>query len=121
MINKISFMKTKKLLVLASGLLFFMFIVSGSFAQNNVGIGTNTPAADAILELLANNKGLLIPRMDSNQRKAILVPSNSLLVYDTDFMCYFFYQTPTAKWINLCAMSTGVSSTPGPTGPTGPA
>ena len=35
-------------------------------AQQNVGIGTTTPNANAILDLSSSNKGLLIPRL-SNQ------------------------------------------------------
>ncbi|MCC7303238.1 MAG: hypothetical protein IT233_11410, partial [Bacteroidia bacterium] len=47
-------------------------------AQDNVGIGTTTPDASAILEMMSTNKGLLIPRMTAVQRLA-LTPANSLM------------------------------------------
>jgi hypothetical protein len=89
-----------------------------SNAQDNVGIGTNTPDATAILEMLSTNKGVLVPRMTAAQRLAIATPANALLVYDTDSMCFFFYRQPSAAWISLCSASS--SSATGPTGPTGP-
>ena len=83
------------------------------FAQDNVGIGTNTPDASAILELQTTNKGMLAPRMTTAQRISIASPANALLVYDTNFDC-FFYFTTASGWISLCQLS-------GPTGPTGAA
>lgn len=92
---------------------------STSKAQDNVGIGTTSPDASAILELLTTNKGLLVPRMTALQRLAIPTPANSLLVYDTDSMCYFFYRLPSTSWISLCN-GTGGSGSAGATGATGP-
>jgi hypothetical protein len=100
-------------------IVFAVFMAPSSLiAQDNVGIGTNTPAPSAILELLSTNKGLLVPRMTAVQRLAIVAPSNSLLVYDTDSMCYFFYRTAPPSWVSLCRASAGGGT--GPTGPTGP-
>ncbi|MBL0328536.1 MAG: tail fiber domain-containing protein [Bacteroidetes bacterium] len=88
-------------------------------AQDNVGIGTTTPDATAILELLSANKGLLVPRMNTAGMLAIATPANSLLIYNTDSMCYFFYRVPTTTWVSLCNGTGGGGS--GATGPTGPA
>lgn len=82
-----------------------------SFSQNNVGIGTATPDATAILELQSSQRGFLVPRMNSVQRTAIANPADALLVFDTDSGCFFYYST---QWISLCKLS-------GPVGPTGPA
>ncbi|MCC7303552.1 MAG: hypothetical protein IT233_13005 [Bacteroidia bacterium] len=98
--------------------LAFLTISLGSFSQDNVGIGTNTPDATAILEILSSNKGLLIPRMTAVQRLAITTPANSLIVFDTDTNCYMFYQTVPGQWVNLCR--AGGNGATGPTGPTGP-
>jgi hypothetical protein len=46
-------------------------LVSSVWAQQNVGIGTNTPHPTALLELYSTSKGLLIPRMTQAERDAI--------------------------------------------------
>lgn len=88
-----------------------------AFAQNNVGIGTNTPDASSMLDVQSTSQGVLVPRMTTAQRLAITTPANGLLVYDTNFDCFFYYIAATTTWQNMC---TSTSST-GPTGPTGPA
>jgi uncharacterized protein (TIGR02145 family) len=71
----------KKLLALF--LLFTFYFLLSSSAQN-VGIGTNTPNAFAILEVSSTNKGFLPPRMTYVQRNAIVNPAAGLIVYCTD-------------------------------------
>lgn len=103
-------------------------------AQNNVGVGTATPAPSAALDVTANDKGVLVPRLTAVQRIAIPAPANGLLVYDTDSSCFFFFNASNSLWISLCAASgptgpqgpagpagaTGPQGTPGPTGAAGP-
>ncbi|MNU71999.1 Collagen triple helix repeat protein [compost metagenome] len=87
-------------------------------AQNNVGIGTNTPNPNAILDMQSTTQGVLVPRLTTAQRNAIAVPTEGLLVYDIDVNCFFFYESTAAVWQNLC--SGGGGGTPGPQGPAGP-
>ena len=57
----------------------FIFLFSiHLFGQNNVGIGTPNPDVSALLELMANNKGFLVPRMSAAERLAIPTPANAL-------------------------------------------
>jgi len=105
-------------------ILVFLLFTSSFFsakAQDNVGIGTITPHQYSILDLETTNKGLLVPRMSTIERLAIPVnpSSNSLLVYDIDSCCFFFYKAPTTEWISLCDVSTGPPGPIGPIGPTG--
>lgn len=51
-------------------------IVQNGKAQNNVGIGTNTPDASSVLELQSTTQGVLVPRMTTAQRTAIAAPAN---------------------------------------------
>ncbi|MCW3086486.1 MAG: hypothetical protein JWP12_3852 [Bacteroidetes bacterium] len=95
-------------------------------AQDNVGIGTTAPDPSAILEMLSTNKGVLVPRMNTAGINAIAAPANSLLIYNTDSMCFFFYRQPSAVWISLCSTTgtgtvgaTGATGTAGITGATG--
>jgi hypothetical protein len=83
-------------------------------AQNNVGIGTLTPTATAILELSATDKGFLAPRLTTAQRLAIPAPANGLMVYDLNLECYYFYNAVTLIWQSTC---TGLQGPPGPMGP----
>src|SRR5687767_11799257 len=98
----------------------FVALFGFSKAQDNVGIGTNTPDVTAILEMVSSGKGMLVPRMTAVQRLAIVTPANALLVYDTDSMCFFFYRTVPATWVSLCNVATGPTGAQGSPGPTGP-
>jgi hypothetical protein len=69
-------------------------------AQNNIGIGTITPNAKSLLDLSANDKGLLVPRLTSAQRIAINPTGNAdaaLLVYDTNDNLFYFWNS--TQWI----------------------
>ena len=68
-----------------------LFITTLSHAQ--VGIGTTTPHASAMLELDSNSQGILTPRMTSAERVAITSPATGLLVYQTDLTKGFYYYT----------------------------
>ncbi|WP_395627109.1 tail fiber domain-containing protein [Daejeonella sp.] len=79
------------------GLLLFTVIsllsLSSTFAQ--VGIGTNSPAASAALEVTSNtnNKGILIPRITAAQKDAISNPAEGLMIYQTSAPAGFYYYT----------------------------
>jgi len=81
-------------------------LVSSVWAQQNVGIGTNTPHPTALLELYSTSKGLLIPRMTQAERDAISSPATGLLIYQTDNTPGFYYWNGTA-WIPLLGSSSG--------------
>jgi hypothetical protein len=80
---------------------FYLFFVSFLYSQNNVGIGTLNPDPSSLLELSTTNKGLLIPRLTTNERLAIVNPSNSLLVYDINLNCFYFFKS-IGGWSSLC-------------------
>ena len=100
----------------------FVLGLNAVYAQNNVGIGTTTPNANAILEMQSTTQGVLVPRMTTLQRNAIAAPSEGLLVYDIDVNCFFFYESSAASWTSLCsAGGVGPQGPAGPAGATGPA
>jgi hypothetical protein len=105
-------------------LLILLFLSAGVYAQNNVGIGTTTPNASAILELQSTTQGVLVPRMTAVQRIGIAAPANGLLVYDLDSLCFFYYKA--GLWTSLCNAGgvgpvgpTGAAGAPGPAGASG--
>ena len=60
------------------------YIMAIHGGTKNVGIGTTTPNASAILDLVSTTKGLSIPTMTSTQASAIAPPKKSLMIYVTD-------------------------------------
>ncbi|MFB3390063.1 hypothetical protein [Flavobacterium sp. LAR06] len=81
-----------------TAVLSFMLLYYASYSQ--VGIGTTSPHASAILDITSINKGLLPPRMTTAQRNAIVWPTAGLLVYNTTTNCDEFYAG--AGWISMC-------------------
>ncbi|MDJ0645865.1 MAG: hypothetical protein QNJ57_07790 [Flavobacteriaceae bacterium] len=67
-----------------------------TFAQ--IGIGTTTPDASAIIDMTSTSQGILIPRMTTAQRTAIASPALGLQVYDTDTSSVWSFNG--ADWIN---------------------
>ena len=69
-----------------------------------VGIGTTTPNASAILEVdvssLTPKKGFLPPRMSTAQRDAISNPAEGLTIYNTDKKCLQFFDG--SFWFDAC-------------------
>lgn len=69
---------------------FFLLMLSllGIFVLNaQVGINTSTPNSSAALDIVSTDKGILIPRMTTAQKVAIVSPAIGLLVYDTTLRC----------------------------------
>lgn len=66
-------------------LILTVSLFSAKITGQNIGINEDgsTPNSSAILDIKANNKGLLIPRLTTSQRNAISSPAEGLLVYDT--------------------------------------
>ncbi len=83
-------------------------IEAGSFANalyikssDNIGVGTDTPAGSALVDMSSSNKGFLLPRMTTEQRDAIDNPVDGLLIFNLTTGCfnYYFYNT----WKDFCA------------------
>jgi hypothetical protein len=87
--------------------LVFSLFTSTSMAQ--VGIGTNTPAPSAQLDVTSTERGFLPPRMTTAQRDLIATPATGLLIFQTDNTAgYYFYDGTT--WVGLVASSANSSS-----------
>jgi hypothetical protein len=86
-------------------LVFFLF---SNLAFSQIGIGTNVPSSSSELDISSSNMGLLIPRMTTIQRNAIVSPSASMTVYDTDVDLYYYFSTSNNSWtpINVCSIKT---------------
>jgi len=56
-----------------------------------VGIGTTTPDASAMLQIDNTTQGVLVPRMTQAQRNVIVSPATGLLIFQTDVTPGFYY------------------------------
>jgi microcystin-dependent protein len=74
-------------------IIVLQWMVVESFSQAGVGIGVPAPDASAALHVQppTNNKGMLIPRLTTNERNLIAAPAEGLLVYDTDVNSLFHF------------------------------
>jgi len=77
----------------------FAFTATLCFAQNNIGIGTVSPDASAMLDVTSTSKGMLIPRMTSGQRTGIASPATGLLVFDLNTGSFWFKNS--TGWVEL--------------------
>lgn len=100
--------------------LFFVAMSGLSYAQQNVGIGTNVPDQSAILDLSTQDKGILIPRLSTAQKLAISAPATGLFVYDTDANQFSYFDGVVWRWAIGPMGPTGPAGVSGIDGPTGP-
>lgn len=70
----LEYIKTTKKMVLA----LFIMATSTSFAQ--IGIGTDSPASSAAIELQSTSQGFLPPRMTKTQMQTITSPAQGLML-----------------------------------------
>ena len=86
-----------------------------SYAQN-IGVNNPTPHASALWDMVATDKGILIPRMTSAQRSAIATPATGLLVYDLSLNKFMYYDGSAWQQIGGAANAWGLSGNTGNTG-----
>jgi len=68
-------------------------------SSQSIGIGTATPDESAALDISSTNKGILIPRMTTNQRLMIQSPATGLLVFDNTTSTFWFFNSQ--AWTEL--------------------
>ena len=81
--------------------LLFTFVLSAviftTTTAQNAAINADgaTPDNSAMLDVKSTTKGILIPRMTAAQRNAISSPATGLMVYQTDGVTGFYYNSGT--------------------------
>lgn len=102
----------KKILTTPFLLIIISFFQSYAQTNNNVGIGTLSPNANAILDVTSTTKGLLTPRMTTSEKNTLgsnmATTEAGMLVYDTDTQTFWYWDGN--SWLEAI----------GPMGPTGP-
>ena len=76
--------------------------------NGNIGVNQSSPAATAIVDIVHTSKGVLLPRMTTAQRDAIVSPANSLVIFNTDATAtdgstgvHQYYNINTLTWKNF--------------------
>jgi hypothetical protein len=85
-------MKKKQLLFLFIILLSSSFIQSEVFSQVLISENNGSPHSSAMLEIQSDARGVLIPRLTSEERTGISLPAEGLLVYDSDLRSFFIFR-----------------------------
>jgi hypothetical protein len=95
-------------------LIIAFFLITVQYVSAQIGIGTDFPHMSSILEVSSTNKGVLIPRMLSGDRDAIVSPATGLMIYNlTDSAVEVNIGIPPLKeWISV----TGATGATGPSG-----
>lgn len=57
-------------------------LLHANIIKAQVGIGTSMPDTSSVLDLYSSNKGLLIPRLNTNERDSIFEPATGLMIYN---------------------------------------
>jgi hypothetical protein len=79
---------------------FFYLMVQHTVAQSGVSISA-TPALahpSAMLDITSTNRGFLAPRLTTTQRNGIASPADGLMLYDSTFKKYMYYNQADAAW-----------------------
>lgn len=102
----------------STSLLLFalLLLICGPAMAQNVGIGTNTPAASAKLDVNATDRGLLIPNValvaTTNGTSPVNTPATGLLVWNTNAAVINgsgigYYYWDGTQWVRLSTSNEG--------------
>ncbi|NTV82873.1 MAG: hypothetical protein HGA23_01055, partial [Bacteroidales bacterium] len=78
-------------------------------AAGQIGIGTTTPAASALVDMSSTSKGVLIPRMTQTQMQSIAAPENGLQVFCTTDGKMYIYISQMALWKEVAYGAGGIA------------
>ena len=82
----------RKTILLSLFLLSAIVALPQGVAINETG---SLPDPSAILDVSSDDRGVLVPRMTQSQRDLITLPQSGLLIFQTDVMPGFYYNTGT--------------------------
>jgi len=86
------------------GLLFFLFI---GFLITESAVA-QVESNSAIVEFASHDKGVLIPRMTTQERLDIPVPAEGLIVYDNELHTFFYFDGTAWKNNSTTSLSGGI-------------
>jgi hypothetical protein len=102
----INFFKPRKMKKVITLLVMIIGLISANkLSAQNVAINADgsAPNASAMLDIKSTTQGLLIPRMTTVQRTAILAPAVGLKVFDTNTRSFHFYNG--VQWVEMASVA----------------
>ena len=78
------------------------------FLNAQVGIGTTNPDASSMLDVSSNAKGLLMPRVTTSQRNAIVNPATGLILFNITTSNFNYFDT---SWKDFSSGYKSVNAT----------
>lgn len=72
------------------------------YHTGQVSIGSNSSDPSAQFQISSTNRGVLLPRMTTEDRNKINSPANGLMIYNTSTNCLNYYDTTIVRWLSLC-------------------
>ncbi len=88
----------KKVYLILIGILFSQTLTFAQVAINTTGASAT---ASAILDVSSSSKGILIPRLTTNERITINSPANGLMVYDTETYSFWYFDAGNSGWVEV--------------------
>ncbi len=88
----------KRAVLLIIGIIIILNYLQAQVAINDEGSVAN---ASAMLDISSSSKGILMPRLTTNERITINFPANGLMVYDTETDSFWYYDADIASWIEV--------------------
>ena len=92
-------------------IILLIILFGFNYTNAQVGIGTQTPNASAVLDITSTERGFLLPRMTTVQRDAIASPANGLLIYNTttNRLEVFIISGSVFSWMGLVGIVSGAA------------
>jgi len=86
-------------------IIIITILFAGLSATAQVGIGTNTPSANSVLDLTSTNKGILLPRV--NDTGVVSTPSAGLMIYNLNTKTPAFHNG--TSWNSLASATSAAT------------
>ncbi len=82
------------------GALTYLIAWSCSFSASaqQIGVGTATPHPSSVLDVSDTLRGILIPRLTTQQRDNIANPADGLIIFNVERACFETYDASIAQW-----------------------
>src|SRR5688572_26851766 len=85
----------------ATVLLILIAISSYGYGQVSINATGSTPDSKAMLDVSSTSKGILIPRMSTSERDAIISPTTSLILFNTTTNAFNYWNG--SSWMAMAA------------------